>query len=130
MMRMIERYGREFACDTPVLCHGDFLPEHVFINEQGRICGVIDFGMYEGNHPIHDFAIIRMSSDAPTVEAIRRGYPDAAVLNDRFEWRLHLHVLMLQVGYLAHHIQIPAHPEVSLYVKGLQATMRWLRGQG
>jgi aminoglycoside phosphotransferase (APT) family kinase protein len=129
-IRSIERYGREFDCETPVLCHGDFTPEHVFVDERGRVCGVIDFGMYEGNHPIHDLAMIRMWTDAPTAEAIRRGYANDRALGEPFELRLSLHVLMQQVGYLAHHMQIPGHPDVPLYLEGLRASIRRVQEHG
>jgi aminoglycoside phosphotransferase (APT) family kinase protein len=130
ILHAIERYGREFECDAPVLCHGDYLPEHIFVDSALRVCGVIDFGDYEGNHPVHDFAVMRMSGGERLERAVRRGYPNADLFSDRFELRLHLHMLMLQVGYLAYHVQLPDHPEVPLYAEGLRATVGWLREHG
>src|SRR5919197_6255781 len=86
-LHAIERYGREFGCDAPVLCHGDYLPEHIFVDGALRVCGVIDFGDYEGNHPVHDFAVMRMSGGEGLERAVRRGYSGAQRFGDGFELR-------------------------------------------
>jgi Ser/Thr protein kinase RdoA (MazF antagonist) len=130
ILHAIERSGQEFKCDAPALCHGDYLPEHIFVDSALRVCGVIDFGDYEGNHPVHDFAIMRMSGGEALERAVRRGYSSAELFSDSFELRLQLHLLMLQVGYIAHHVQVSNHPEVPMYVQGLLTTMSWLRERG
>lgn len=127
MMQFVKRYGKEFDCDSPVLCHGDYTPDHVFINDNLRVCGVIDFGDYQGNHPVHDFAILRLWEDEQTEKAVRQGYTKRALFDDRFELRLHLHSLVVQIGNLAHHIQISNHPEILSYAQGLRTTLRWLK---
>ena len=128
-MELIQQYDQAFDCPQPVLCHGDFVPEHVFFDDDLRIVGVIDFGQYEGNHPVHDFALLSMMADERIESAVRRGYAEVGILDDQFDFRLHLHRLMLEVGYLAHHIQIPGHPEVPRYAQGLRSTLRWLRAR-
>ena len=130
MVELIERYRREFTCAEPVLCHGDFIPAHVFVDDDLHISGVIDFGEYQGNHPIQDLATLSMMTGSRIEEGVRRGYMGAALLDDRFALRLRLHRLMLEVGYLAHHLQIPGHPAAPLYARGLRRTLRWLRAYG
>ena len=44
-----------------MLCHDGYLPEHIFVDDALRVCGVTDFADYEGNLPVHDFAVMRMS---------------------------------------------------------------------
>ena len=127
LVRMIERYEKEFDCDSPVLCHGDYSPDHVFVDDNLRVCGVIDFGDYQGNHPVHDFAVLRLWEDEQFEKTMRQGYEPAALFDDRFELRLHLHLLALQVGYLVYHIQIPNHPDMPSYVQSLQTNMKWLQ---
>lgn len=47
-----------------MLCHDGYLPEHIFVDDAWRFCGVTDFGDYEGNLPVHDFAVMPMSGGA------------------------------------------------------------------
>jgi aminoglycoside phosphotransferase (APT) family kinase protein len=106
MIRLMERYRDEFGCPQPVLCHGDFLPEHVFVDDRGQVTGVIDFGGYEGGHPVHDFAVVTMAESAMELDQVLEGYPPSPFLSDRFGERLWLRRLTLGVGCRARHMQI------------------------
>ena len=128
ILRMIELYANQFDCAAPVLCHGDYTPEHIYFNEDLRACGVIDFGDYQGNHPVHDFASLRLWENEAFERAMRQGYADSALFDESFELRLHLHFLALKIGFLAYHIQIPNHPDTPLFVQKLKSTIKWLRG--
>lgn len=127
ILRMIELYANEFDCAAPVLCHGDYTPEHIYFNEDLRACGVIDFGDYQGNHPVHDFAILRLWENESFERAMREGYADSALFDAGFELRLHLHFLAVKIGFLAYHIRIPNHPDTPLFVEKLKSTIKWLR---
>lgn len=127
MMRFVQRYGKEFDCAAPVLCHGDYTTDHVYVDDDLRVCGVIDFGDCQGNHPVHDFAVLRLWEDEQLEKTMRQGYGRAKLFDDCFELRLNLHLLMLQIGYLAYHIGIPNHPETPLYVRGVRTTLKWLQ---
>ncbi|NIP26422.1 MAG: aminoglycoside phosphotransferase family protein, partial [Phycisphaerae bacterium] len=65
MLGLLKKYKDEFACDQPVLCHGDFLPDHIFVDDHLVISGIIDFGEFQGGPPIHDFA--RLSFEHPEI---------------------------------------------------------------
>jgi len=130
MMRLIERYVMEFDCPEPVLCHADFLPEHIFVDDELRVCGVIDFGMAQGGHPIHDFATLAMVRTGLTPERVLIGYPASDFVRDRFDLRLHLHRLALEMGFLAHHVRIQHYPEIKENTRGLRETLEWLGSQG
>lgn len=129
MLEMIRRYGDEFDCAEPVLCHGDFLPEHVFFDESLNVTGVIDFGLYQGNHAIHDFAIVAMDYGIPEVRLLQEGYGHRDILDDRFDVRLHLHLVPLEIGFLAH-VMKTNQPSVQEHVRGLRRTIAWLRDHG
>jgi aminoglycoside phosphotransferase (APT) family kinase protein len=130
MMRLIERYRDEFSCAQPVLCHGDYLPEHIFVDDSLRICGVIDFGMYRGDHPIHDFAALSTAGTGMQIRQVLKGYPQSSFASDRFDMRLHLHRLTLEMGYLAHHMRIEHYPEIDLNRRGLRHTLQHPRHLG
>ena len=105
LIKALEEYRDNFDCKQPVLCHGDFLPEHIFIDHKLNITGIIDFGLYEGNHPVHDFAFISFQAPTLNLGAIKKGYSNKAIFDEKFERRLLLHKIALQMGYLAYHIQ-------------------------
>jgi aminoglycoside phosphotransferase (APT) family kinase protein len=130
MIRLMVRYRDEFDCPQPVLCHGDYLPEHIFVDEKLHVCGIIDFGGYRGDHPIHDFALLAMEGYEADLDSLLTGHPDDEVQRDRSPERLHLHRLTLEMGYLAHHIQIPGYPESALVTPGLRHTLAWLLARG
>lgn len=127
---LVARYGEEFPCRTPVLCHGDFLPEHVFFDHTGQVSGVIDFGMYFGGDPMSDLAVTRMALDDSDFEEVLRGYAPATASGQDFQLHLHLSLLTTQLGYLLHHLQLPGHPETAGYAAGLRSTLQWLDTNG
>ena len=105
LIKALEEYRNNFDCKQPVLCHGDFLPEHIFVDDKLNITGIIDFGMYEGNHPVHDFAFISFQAPSLNLEEIKKGYSNKVIFDEKFKRRLLLHKIALQMGYLAHHIK-------------------------
>lgn len=70
MTHLLKVYRDEFTCKQPVLCHGDYLPGHIFIDNNLNITSVIDFGMFSGNHPIHDFAFFAIEVPSLDISAL------------------------------------------------------------
>lgn len=67
--------------EEPVLCHGDIYSEHVFIDAQLRVCGVIDWGMWRGAPAVDDLGYVKMRPDLD-FDAIISGY-GTSPLDDR-----------------------------------------------
>ena len=122
----IQRYADEFPCPNPVLCHGDFLPEHVYFDQDGQVSCVIDFGFYFGGDPVSDLAVTRMDVEPPEFDALIEGYCTAASLGDRFDLHLHLSLLTMQAGFLFHHMTVPGRPGVARYMEAVRSNLRWL----
>lgn len=101
MITCLHAYADEFPCSQPVLCHGDFTPEHIFVDSQLRISAVIDFGMYCGGPPVSDLAYLRYALPRDDLAAILTGYDGAEKDDDAFWRRLDLHALGLAIGNLA-----------------------------
>ncbi len=53
-LELLNTHRELYQFHTPVLVHGDFGPQHIFV-EGGLICGVIDMQDCSGNHPVFDF---------------------------------------------------------------------------
>jgi Ser/Thr protein kinase RdoA (MazF antagonist) len=129
MMRLMVRYRDDFDCPQPVLCHCDYLPEHILVSDDLRVAAVVDFGDCCGDHPIRDSAIVA-AEETMDLAGILSGYPGEWVRAGSFLDRLHLHRLTLEMGYLAHHLQHrPDHPAVEFHIRGLRRTLGWLLKQ-
>ena len=106
MIEMLEQYPNEFPCRQPVLCHGDIEPDHIYIDEEQAIAGVIDFGQFQGGSPILDFIYLSFLQPKLDLEPLKRGYPDRELVEDGFDRRLHLHRLEFLIGCVAHTIMM------------------------
>jgi aminoglycoside phosphotransferase (APT) family kinase protein len=102
MLAMLERYRDEFPCRRPVLCHGDLVPEHIFVDGDMNISAVIDWGQIHGAPPIVDFMHLSLARPELDLGAVRRGYPNKDVVGKDFDLRLHLQRLSFLLGCVAH----------------------------
>lgn len=74
--RALEEPDRQ---EGPVLCHGDLSPHHVFVDEELRVCGLIDWGMCTAADAIDDLAEIAMRNTKTDFDAVLEGHsPDSA----------------------------------------------------
>lgn len=130
MMRLLVRYRDEFDCPQPVLCHCDYLPEHLFVTDDLRFSAVVDFGDFCGDHPIRDLAMADEDEEMD-LAGLLEGYADDWTRGERFEDCLYFHRLTLDMGYLAHFLrELPGHPSTAFHVQALRATLDWLLNQG
>jgi hypothetical protein len=121
---MLSIQKQELPVRQPVLCHGDFLPGHLFFDDQLHLTGVIDFGEFQGGTPLVDFA--NLSMDCPDVDLawLQCGYPNQALFDEMFARQLFLIKVGMQMGYLAHYIQQGNAEEAAPIAAGLRASLR------
>ncbi|MEN9938959.1 MAG: hypothetical protein RLZZ387_5538 [Chloroflexota bacterium] len=102
------------------------LPDHLFVGDDLRLCGVIDFGDFQDGARIGGPVYLRMS--APEVEPgwPRAGYGDQEPFDDRLGLRLLLAGAEHQVGYLAHSLRKGNTEEAAVVARSLRET----RGSG
>jgi Ser/Thr protein kinase RdoA (MazF antagonist) len=130
MMRLLRRYQDEFDCPRPVLCHCDYLPEHILVTDDLCVSGVVDFGDFCGDHPVRDLAVVHEAEEM-YLAGILRGYSGDWVRGAQFEDRLYLHRLTLDMGYLAYFMRERSdHPGVAFHSHALRATLDWLLRRG
>jgi aminoglycoside phosphotransferase (APT) family kinase protein len=125
---MLSIQEQELPTRQPVLCHGDFLPGHLFVDDRLHLTGVIDFGEFQGGSPLVDFA--NLSMDCPDVDLmwLQRGYPNQALFDETFARQLFLIKVSMQMGYLAHYIQQGNAEEAAPIAAGLRASLgEWER---
>jgi len=120
----IESYKRDFPCRRPVLCHGDFLPAHLFVSDDLVLTGVIDFGEFSGGPPISDFADLYLNHPEVDLAWLQAGYKDKSLFDETFPSRLLMHCAGSQVGYLAHYIREGNSEAAALAAVSLRTTLQ------
>jgi len=91
--------------DDFVLCHGDVGPEHVFVDADLRVSSLIDWGMWHGGSVLGELAYLSttFSPDDFAVVLEGHGYDPT---DDDLRRRIALSVASLQIGHIAHHVNI------------------------
>jgi aminoglycoside phosphotransferase (APT) family kinase protein len=129
MLAMLARYGEEFPCSQPVLCHGDYVPDHIFVGDDLRVSAVIDFGMFQGGAPIIDFTH-DVAHPGFYIDYLREGYGGVWATSHTFEQELALSSLNNQIGHLAHNLRIGNAAEAARVRDALAETVATLRRLG
>ncbi|MDQ2997969.1 MAG: aminoglycoside phosphotransferase family protein [Chloroflexota bacterium] len=124
MLHILSIDCEQFPIEQPVLCHGDFLPGHLFVDDDLTLCGVIDFGEFQGGGPIGDFANLSMSCPDVDLVWLQPGYGNPKLFDDAFPMRLLVAKVGLQMGYLAHYIRQGNQQEAAPIATGLRESLR------
>jgi aminoglycoside phosphotransferase (APT) family kinase protein len=122
LLAAAERYGREFPCERPVLCHGDFSTRHVFVDDELRISAVLDFGQLQGGARELDLGRLLFDRFPPALEAVVAGYGAEALAPDGDE-RLRLGALLFGLGVVAHLVSIGLLKDIDENVARLRALL-------
>lgn len=128
MLAIIKKYAKEFPCDQPVLCHGDYWQEHIFATQDLKISGVIDFGESQGGPPVTDFAQGEVSSWFD-IDLFKTGYDDPDLFDGRFTRRLEMQRLAMGMGYLAHHLRINHTDEIPGNIRAVRKSLTTLQNE-
>jgi aminoglycoside phosphotransferase (APT) family kinase protein len=85
------RYFESFAVCEPVLLHYDLTPDHIFLDSDDRITGVIDWGAVQSGDPVRD--LVRWNywdSYEFSIDWLASTYGQSLVQSTGFEERLKL----------------------------------------
>lgn len=131
MMKCHDLFMNNYECHQPVLCHGDYTPEHWFADESLNIIGIIDFGDMQGGPITTDFAIFKVNEPQLDVNSLLRGYNGIknSSIDKDFSQQLDLHTLIILVGYLTHFIKQNDKEEVKQTFDLLKKTTEDLQKQ-
>jgi aminoglycoside phosphotransferase (APT) family kinase protein len=124
LIQRLEAGQALFEGQQPVLCHGDFLPGHLFFDQDLSLSGVIDFGEFQGGGPIVDFANLSMSCPDVDLGWLQSGYGSPNLFDQTFSARLQVAKLGAQIGYLAHYIRQGNQQEATPIAAGLREVLR------
>lgn len=68
---------RPASTATPVLCHGDLSPDHVFVDCDLRVTAIIDWGLWSAGAAADGLADIALRNSAADLTAVLAGHPAA-----------------------------------------------------
>jgi len=124
MLEILSQQEHEARGEQPVLCHGDFVTQHIFVTEGLALCGIIDFGEFQGGAPIHDLAYLALEQPDLPMAPLLAGYDDARVVGPVFADQLRRYQIGLGMGYLAHYVGIGNDIEARRVAARLKAVLR------
>lgn len=84
--------------DQSVLCHGDFGHEHIFVDEDMRISGLIDWGMWGAGSAASDLAAVWIRHSDTAFAAVLSGHNGALPVDPEFRREILCCALALFVG--------------------------------
>jgi aminoglycoside phosphotransferase (APT) family kinase protein len=92
-LELLNNHGELYQFNTPALVHGDFGPQHIFV-EDDHISGVIDMQDCSGNHPVIDFVNwdAYYSELVPTSKLVS-SYENQKVFTENYDTLFHLVLL-------------------------------------
>ena len=127
----LEEWKADALFKEPVLCHGDFMPRHVFIDDKHNVSGVIDFGLFRGNIPLFDIAYFGFCSPDKFMEPFMAGYESDETQREKLKHSLPFQKLALitkQIGRLAHpYRRAKSAAEIPIWVERLRENLKAMR---
>jgi len=130
LIAQYKSYFDRFHYDHAVLCHADYLPEHIFFDpETLDVRDIIDFGEFQGGPYILDLAYFDFECPEIDMTPMVQGYLDNHAVSDHFWEELHYYKIGLQLGYLAHYVKIGDHASIQPTKQALQKTIDYFRSK-
>ena len=108
---------------TPGLCHGDLGMDHLFVDNDLNVTGVIDFGMWRGGPCELDFAVLRMYHPDVSLAWLEAGY-GAGPFDKDFYRRVLSEQIAVGMGFLAHDLRLGDADYLDLALLGLRGSLR------
>lgn len=113
--------------DIPVMCHGDTGPEHVFIDADLQVCGIIDWGLWFAGGAADDLANVALRYGCADTAAIFAGHGMSSISSSAPSRRTIRDSIMMQcvseIGWLVTSGQVES---VGPFVIALRNVLREL----
>lgn len=126
-LALIGRGAEVFRCEQPVLCHNDMNPEHVLVDDDLRVTGVVDFGNWCGASDVGDLGMLHFSRPDLPLAPVLRGYGPPLAADPTVVTRIRLQALMQAIGHVTHHVREGDDAQVEQAVGTLRSLIRSLR---
>jgi len=124
-LQLLNNHRELYQFHTPVLVHGDFGPQHIFV-EGDHISGVIDMQDCSGNHPIFDFVSwdAYWSELVPTNKLLA-SYGHISIFTESYDTLFHLVLLRESLIMLMVHAARKNPNGVLGFISGMERALRY-----
>lgn len=126
----LENWTTSSSFTEPVLCHGDYMPRHIFVDNKFKVSGIIDFGLFRGNIPLLDIAYFGFCSPNQFTESFINGYESNEKQREKLEHDLlfqKIAMIIKQIGRLAHpYRRTKSLAEIPVWVEHLRENLKKL----
>lgn len=130
LIAQLRDYLDRYHYDHAVLCHADYLPEHIFVDPGTlEVRDIIDFGEFQGGPYILDLAYFHFECPEIEMTPMVQGYFGDQAVADNFWDELHGYQIGLQLGHLAHQVKIGDHSSIQPTRQALQKTLAYFRSK-
>lgn len=130
LITQLKTYLDRYHYDHAVLCHADYLPEHIFVDPGTlEVRDIIDFGEFQGGPYILDLAYFHFECPEIEMTPMVQGYFGDQAVADNFWDELHGYQIGLQLGHLAHQVKIGDHSSIQPTRQALQKTLAYFRSK-
>lgn len=129
-LRLVQHLADEFPCEQAVLCHNDMSPEHVIVDSDLNVTGVIDFGEWCGGSDVGDLGKLRFARPDLELSAVLRGYGSPELADETLLVRVELQALALAIGHFTHEVRIADQESLEDTrdtLRGLLDSLGWIR---
>lgn len=106
IIEILDQGWEPVAHGAAILCHGDISPDHVFIDDDLQISGLIDWGMWAGGSTTADLANASLRNTDDDFAAIVQGHGTGSFDERSFRRGIALATLAEMAGTMAHHQRI------------------------
>lgn len=85
----------------PVLCHGDLGADHLFVDDDLNLVGIIDFGLAQGGSPALDVGVLQMFHPEVELAWLAEGYGSTPLSGEGFGREVLMHQVNVGTMHLA-----------------------------
>lgn len=110
----------------PVLCHGDLGMDHLFVDGDLNVTGLIDFGMWRGGPRELDFAVLTMYHPDVSLGWLEKAYGTGSFGRDVYR-RVLTERIAVGMGFLAHDLREGNADYLELALTGLRRSLEFWR---
>lgn len=112
-----------------VLCHGDVNAEHVFVDAQQEVSGLIDWGMWHSGSRTGELAHVADTFGWADLDPVLQEYGYGAPKEDNeLRQRLATTLAVQLIGHIAHHVVIGDLADAASNVRSVRRALRVLDG--
>ena len=86
---------------SQVLCHGDFSAEHVFVDQDLHVSGVIDWGMWRSSSAVSDLAVASLHLGQDDFDPLVNGHSYAMADQPTMVRQLDVSIITEALGHIA-----------------------------